>query len=293
MAEAQLRGIIADALAGQSEEAEGTADADVLAEASPDSEDETPEAVVETEDVAGESESTDPAVDEATDEPPTTYFAEDLSAFDADQRREVIGLLEKREDFIGKLLREKASGESAEADVPEPEPVAELTDEAILQAFGLDPEQNPFDENTAKVVVPLFREIQSLRTEVGQLTEDSQLTAIANEWNTTLDALSKEFGELPVDNIAVMEYAGANGVASPQDAYWRIAGPARRQVGDAMKAVEARLAKESAKKKATSTRPSSTSADSEPGLDEKDTKSATLTAARAAMAKLGISFSDD
>lgn len=270
---------------GQTDEesAEGTAPEG--AEATPD-EASTTEPVVDTEEGGAtvESEAEGEASPEGTDEPPTTYFGEDLSGFSADQRREVIAMLEKRDDFIGKHLQAKAEGEG---ETPPPAEEAEpVTDEAILQAFGLDPE-DPYDEKAIKVALPLFKKLDAQDRQLSDVVQRLELQDIEREWNSTLEALSKENGELPVSNLAVMEYAAENGIASPTDAYWRIAGPARRQVTEAMKAVTSRMKADDAKKAAASTRPAATQTEESLELPE-DVKSATAKAAKSVMEKLGL-----
>lgn len=275
---------------GQTDEppAEGTAPEGAEAEAGQSSP-ETPDAAVTSEEggaAGSESEAQAEASAEGTDEPPTSYFGEDLSAFTADQRREVIAMLEKRDDFIGKHLQAKAEGEG---ETPSPPAEAEpVTDEAILQAFGLDPE-DPYDEKAIKVALPLFRKLDEQDGQLAAIAQRLELQDIEREWTTTLDSLARDNGALPVDNLAVMEYAAANGIASPTDAYWRIAGPARRQVAEAMKAVEARTTQEAAKRAAATVRPGTAATDEQMDLPE-DTKSATQKAAAAVAAKLGLSF---
>lgn len=283
--------VIAEAMGQQSDEQPEEGTETEVSEAA-DSETDTPDNAegaqsdVEPETSSEEeSEAEGEASPEGTDEPPLVYFGEDLSGFTADQRREVIAMLEKRDDFIGKHLQSKAEGQGEET--PAPEAPAELTDEAILEAFGIDPE-NPYEEQAAKVAIPLAKALEEQKGVITQLLERIELQDIEREWNSTLETLSKENGELPVSNVAVMEYAAENGIANPVDAYWRIAGPARRQVTEAMAAVKSRMAKETSKAKASSQRPAATQTEETLDLEGMNTKSATEKAARSVMEKLGL-----
>jgi hypothetical protein len=109
--------------------------------------------------------------------------------------------------------------------------------------------------------------MEQLRSAVSQLVEQSELRDLDTYWNSTLDKLESENGELPIERVALLEFAASQGLTKPEDAYWRVAGPARRQVEEAVKAAQARVAKAGSaipdKKDATSARPKSSSADSD------------------------------
>lgn len=254
---------------------------------------------------AGEQPETDPETTETpseapegTDDLPDSYFGFDLSGFDAEQRASIIGELKKRDDHIGKLLREREPEDPAAKPVETEQPPApeELTDEAILQAMNLDPE-NPLDEVAAKVALPLVRRQLEQDRQLSQLMETIELQELDRTWRTALSSMEKEFGALPpeVTHDAVMEYAAENGIQNPMDAYWRIAGPGRAALSDAMAAAsKAREQALAAKKKAAATTPpGSSQAPETVTLEEKTVKAATATAVRQAMSKLGLNFGSE
>ncbi len=261
---------------------EGTAEAEAQAPETPSSEassegqsasDETPEVPTPTEALEGTEE--------------TEYFGYVLPPdLTPEQRSELLAELKKRDDHIGKLLRGKdpeAPAPVAEAE----EPPAELTDEEILQALGLDP-NHPFMEETAKAVLPMARKQIQQDQMLSQLLEMQELAEIDRTWRSSLSGLEKEFGSLPqnVDHDAVMEYAAENGLTSPIDAYWRIAGPGRQAV-EALAAERVKKLNE-AKAASSGTRPGSARADEEAPLESKTTKGATREAATRLLRELGL-----
>jgi hypothetical protein len=190
--------------------------------AQPVVEDETPDADAETSD--------------GTADAPERYFEVDLSGLPAEERVKLIDALKGRDDEIGKLLRGRAEGETP-VEPPEPTPEPEpITDEDILRSLDIDPE---YDENAAKVAIPLVRGMQQLQEQVQALLEQRDLADLDTFWTTELDKLEAANGELPVDRLSVLEFAAENGLQSPADAYWRIYGPAQRQVRAAVEAATA------------------------------------------------------
>jgi hypothetical protein len=237
---------------------EGTAD---------DGQEETPDAPEGAQpDVEDETADTDSEASDGTEDVPDRYFEVDLSGLPAEERTAVIAALKGRDDEIGKLLRGRAEGDGndGEGSTPDPEPEPEpVTDEDILQALGIDPE---FDETAAKVALPLVRGMQQLQAEVAAMREQRELADLDTYWTSELDKLEKANGELPVDRVAVLEFAAENGLQTPADAYWRIYGPAQRQVQDAVAEAQKRVSAKGdkpkpGKKDVASSRPKSSAAD--------------------------------
>lgn len=213
----------------------------------------------------GTSSSEATAEAEGTADELSRYFDVDLSGLTAEERTAVVNALRERDDYIGRLLRSQAEG-SSEEDVEVPEEVEEspLTEQAILEAFGLDPE-DPFDAKAAKLATALVPQLAELRGAVSELVELQELRDTETEWRSEYDRLSKQYGELPVSFDGMLEFAAANNIAFPEDAYWRIAGPARKQLQEA---VQAKLAARTAeKKRVTTTRPSGGAGTEEAPLD--------------------------
>lgn len=276
-----FRTAAADAIAGESEGTE-------VSEATDDDQ-ETPgtatpggEADVSTE------EQKDSEAQEGTEVPDSYFGFEFPPDLTPEQRTEIIGELKKRDDQIGKLLRERPDEDAIKPeDVPDPTP--ELTDAEILQALGLDPEQNPFDEATAKLAVPLVRRQVQQEATIAQLIELQELNEIDRSWRSSLEGLEREFGALPteVDHESVMEFAADNGINSPVDAYWRIVGPSRATLDKATKGIQARRLAES-KRSAASTRPETTVADDDVPPASKTTRGATKEVATKLLKELGL-----
>jgi hypothetical protein len=248
----------------------------------------TSDASTEGEQSASSTEdSTDSEASDGTEDGPTEYFGYKLPPELTPQERvELLSELQKRDDTIGKLLRGKEAA-TTETVVETPAVVEPLTDAEILQALGLDPE-NPFDEQTAKAVVPLVRKQLEQDNVIAQLIEIQELNEIDRSWRGTLSSLEKEFGALPaeVDHEAVMEFAADNNISSPVDAYWRIAGPGRSLVESVMAERAKKLT--AAKAASATTRPGGAGASDEAPLESKTTKGATREAAAKLLQSLGL-----
>lgn len=264
----------------ESEDEEGTAE-EVEA---PESEE---EAAPESQEVASEVESEG----EEEEAPPTHLFGVDLSALPDEARREFIHEWQEQNKTISKLQREKA--ELAKATPPEPEPPAEeappLTDEALAQALGIDLE-NTLDEAAAKAAISLARGFIELRQEVEGLVSSNTVADTKRVWESKLDELEAQYGQLPVDRIEVLEWAADNGVSDPTAAYWAQAGPIRFSV---MEALDKKMqdVRKSSKKAATTPRPKA-SVEVEEKLKATTAKEAAGEAARAAIKRLGIRFDE-
>lgn len=238
----------------------------------------TEDAVVETEAPKG------------TVEALSEYFGLDLSGIPVEQSSSIVEELKKRDDFIGKLLRKESDSE-ANTETPDEEKPPELTDEDILKALGLDPENNPFDEQVARVTVPLVRKQVAQDAALAALIENQELMEIDKTWRSALSAMEKEFGSLPkeIDADSVMEFAAKENIANPMDAYWRIVGPGRALLSAAMKGVTEKELTD-AKKQSATTRPNSSSAENEAPLESKTVKGATREAAERVLKQLGVEF---
>lgn len=253
------------------------------------------QADVELQDAAGtQSETEAVATAEGTDDLPDSYFEVDLSGLPAEEKRLIMDALKARDDKIGKLLRgapegdqetDGAAGAAGEQEAP-PTPVS---DEDILKQLGLDPE-NPFDETATKVAIPLVRALQGLSEQVNGLIEDRELEQMDRYWTSELDRLETANGQLPINRIAVIEYAAQNGLQNPEAAYWQIAGPAKRQVekltDDARKRLAA--APKVEVKKPTSVRPAAGGSTEEASSDAKTVRGAVSDVGRSVLRDLGI-----
>lgn len=223
------------------------------------------------------------------DDAPTEYFGVDLSELPAEKRRDILAGFKERDDYISKLLREKAEPASEVAEMPPPPQAEELTDDALLKALGLDPENDMFDQHTAKVALPLARQLLETKAAVDQLMQTQTISQAERFWNTSLDSLEKQFGELPIDRLAVLEFAAQNSIADPQDAYWRIMGPVRQQLTQAVQAHKQSEMRD-AKKGAASVRPRTTGNTTPAKLEATSVRNAVQEAARIAAEERGLDW---
>jgi hypothetical protein len=261
MADETTRGLLREAVAevrgnAKDEEAEGTA----AAEATDESPTPPSEGASSTEEETTETTEAQSEAPEGTDEPPMEYFGQDLSEFDADARRAIIARLSENDKHIQRLQRERATAEKAVAS--EPPPAAEkgpeeVNEQSIAEYIGLDLD-DPDDARVAKVAVPLVERVLSLTDEVQSLKTGVTVRETEAYWTQGLTGLEAQFGKLPegVTYDQVIQGAAENGIAEPQDAYWRIMGPARQEVMDAVRARREEVTK-TLKGKATQAKPKS------------------------------------
>lgn len=226
---------------------------------------------------------------------PDRYFEVDLSGLPEEERATIVEALKARDDEIGTLLRGQAKGdtETAAAAAGETEtPPEPMTDDAILTALELDPE-NPFDEKAAKVALPLVRGLQAVQAQVAALVERDELAELREVWDTSLDKLETEHGELPIDRLSLLEFAASNGINDPATAFWRVFGPANRQVDAAVKAATARVAAAGGtpakvEKKSTGKRPTTSTATEETPAVGETLRDTVTDAAKKVLQDLGL-----
>jgi hypothetical protein len=242
-----------------------------------------PEAAPSSEGGEGTGAPTEPVAPPAgtnTAEPPTEYFGVPLDGLPPEARAEIISGYQERDQFIQKLLRDKAVPAPAEATPPaDPAPAPadagpeDLSDKEILETLGLDPE---FETPETKAIVALARMNVTLHEQVTAVSTKSQLNETERYWETSLSALEQQYGTLPpgISHDDVLREAANANIAEPMDAYWRIMGPGRSAV--LAEVTKRRAAMEEALKKGTQSqrRPSSEADTSEKIIDAKDSKSA-------------------
>jgi hypothetical protein len=110
----------------------------------------------------------------------------------------------------------------------------DISDEALAIALGYDPE-NTY-EQPSKVELQLARTVLALEDRVEALGQVENTRQVETAWNGGLDELEAQYGKLPVSRVDVLRYAIEENIASPFEAYFRIAAPARAQVEGAVKA---------------------------------------------------------
>lgn len=234
-------------------------------------------------DEVAETEAATEEVEEQSDVP-LSYFGMDLSEYTPEQRTEIIGRLSEQNQLISKLQRERVVEETT---VEEPEAPVALSDEDIIAGLGLD-EDDPFYEHDTKVALPLARKLLELQAQVEGVVSDRDIQETDRYWTGTLDALEKANGELPIDRLAVLEFAAENGLADPQDAYWRIAGPARAQLDKELTRRRAEVRDEAKRKVATPVRSAGAGSADDAPVEGEDVGTATRNAATDIAKRLGL-----
>jgi hypothetical protein len=235
---------------------------------------------------------------------PEEYFGISLAGLSAEDRASAIAGFKERDTFINQLLRDKASEKPGETQAAPAAPSSgagdeqkELTDEVLAKALGLDLE-DPYDAKIASVAIPLARQNIELKSAVEDIISDSDVRETQNFWETSLDALEKQFGDFPVPEgmtkddvrLRVYEFAAESGIGDPSAAYWSIMGPAR---ADILKDVQKRKAEALTNKKraaAGTTRPATAAEVDEAKIKSKDLGDAVKEAAEKAAKNLGIDW---
>jgi hypothetical protein len=275
---ATMRDALTEALASIEEEPTEVEDTEATAEEAERTEPEA-EGTQQEETQASEAREEQSAEETTADnEVPTEYFGVDLSDLPPDARKEVIAGYQERDKFIQQLLRDKADSPdgaepTAEAATPS-ESEGEVSDADILQALGIDPENDPFAEHTAKAALPLAKMVLSLNEQVAQLTQQNEVSATERYWETSLTALEGQYGKLPVGRDEVLKLAADAGIAEPMDAYWRIMGPGRQEVFSEVQKRRAELEQTLKRSAQGTTRPSNQADASDKVIEAKDVNEA-------------------
>lgn len=238
-----------------------------------------------------ETEATAEASAEGTVEVPTDYYGLDLSVLPAETRLPFVKMVTEQNALITKLQQARTPAEeAATAQATAPEEAQPLTDEVLLQAMQLDLD-DPFDANTAKVALPLARQLLELKSEVSGLSQTASADQTQRYWESTLDKLEADSGPLGFPRENLYQYAVDNNIADPESAYWRVIGPTRSNaIFEIQK--QAKAAATVAKKAASGTRPTTRSPSGPAALEATNTKDAVKEAALRAAKELGYDWGE-
>lgn len=256
----------------QDEESEGTADSDT--------EEEPSKGEAADEEAPAEGEKLQLEV-------PSEYWGVPLDGIPAEQAQAILAKLQQQDGYIHQL-QARLSTEPPPPESPDPPADAEeVTDEALLQVLGFDPEDFT-TQQLAPHVLPLARTVLSLEDRVEQLVTAQTTEQVKTQWNSQLDELEQTYGKLPVDRLQVLRYAVEEGVSSPFEAYFRLSAPAKKEVEAAVREAQ-QLA---AKKAASGGVKPRTSAGDAPVIDPKTTslRDATKAAMLEAEKETGLSW---
>lgn len=193
--------------------------------------------------VDDETDEESPETDAAQGDIPDTYFGVDLTGIPAEQARSIYESLQQQDTYIQKLQARLAQEPEAPATPAPAETVEEVTDEALLQALGFDPDDWETQQLAPKIL-PLARTVIDLEEKVDSIVAAETTRTVANQWNTQLDELESTYGSLPFDRVQVLKYAIDEGLTSPFETYFRIAAPARKEVETAVSTARRTAAKQ-------------------------------------------------
>jgi len=192
---------------------------------------ETPEATPgESQSQTAETASQEPAAPETSEEqePPTEYWGTDLSDLPAEKRAEILAHFEQQESTIHKLQQRLAESKT-------PEPVEEeadvqMTDEDILRAVGVDPEDYSLTDQAKAAILTMAKATMALEDRVESMVQKDQVRETQTIWNTELDSLETNYGKMPGSRLEQLRYAVEEGITSPEQLYFRLTADVRQEV---------------------------------------------------------------
>jgi len=185
--------------------------------------------------------------DSTAEKLPEEYFGTSLEGLSDEQREAVIAALSQRDSYIQQLQQKLVEEPPALEEKP-PEPEVEITDDDILRAIGLDPEQGDQLEleYARKFTLPIAKQVMALEETVQKITETENVRDISTFWNGTLDRLEGEFGKLPGDRVQVLQYAAREKISDPEVLYFRLTVPTRKAIDTEVSKVRQDAAKRAA-----------------------------------------------
>ena len=184
-----------------------------------------------------------PEADSVQGSIPETYFGVDLTGIPEEQARAIYESLQQQDTYIHKLQERLATEPAAPAQEAAPEPQEAVTDEALLQALGFDPDDWE-TQQLAPRILPLARTVIELEDKVDQLANIETTRAVETQWNTQLNDLEATYGKLPFERVKVLQYAIEEQITSPFEAYFKLSAPAKKEVESAVAAARQTAAKQ-------------------------------------------------
>lgn len=192
---------------------------------------------------------------------PESYWGVDLSDIPPEKRAEVIAHFEQQDSTIRKL-QERLSKEPEPTALTAQEEPEDISDEDLMHAIGLDPEDFE-DQRLAPKMLPLARTIVALEGQVEQMAQERVVEKTTNIWNSQLDELETTYGKLPFNRVSVLQYAIEEGLTSPYETYFKLSAPVRKEVEQ--RASEARRTADK-RQASVSVKPRSTGGGEAPGI---------------------------
>jgi len=198
---------------------------------------------------------------------PDEYWGVPLDGIPDEAKQAIIDHFAQQDSTIQKLQARLATEPVAPTPTNDtPADAEEVTDEALLQALGFDPEDWE-TQQLAPRILPLARTVIDLEDKVEALVQKDTVNTVRTQWNGQLDELESVQGKLPFTREQVLRYAIEENIASPFEVYFRLSAPVKREVEQTV----AKARREAAKKaEAGGTKPRTSSGDS-PVIDPKKT----------------------
>jgi hypothetical protein len=180
---------------------------------------------------------------------PEEVWGLDLTGIPAEKRAEIIKHIEGQEGYVHKLQEQLASVPAPAAAETQDE---EVSDEAILDALGIDPEVT--DPATVRTLLTLGRTQLELESQLEKVATVQAGQQAETQWNRELDNLEATYGKMPglkdasaqESRAAQLRLAMSEGIASPYELYFKLTAPVKREAGAAAAAARRATSKQDA-----------------------------------------------
>lgn len=202
---------------------------------------------------------------QATDDVPTEYFGVDLSGVAPEQRQAIIDRFQQSDQYINRILQEKARLEQSPPRQQEPEEYQPPTDEDLTAYFGLN-EDDPYFEVKRDVMLPLGKHLAQIQQGIEYLADAFTSQQTLDHWNRELARLEGNHGQIPgLSHEDIMQFAAEQGIADPEAAFLKLWAPAQSVIREEAQKLQAQVDGQLQQRKAAATgvRPRS-SPDTEP-----------------------------
>jgi hypothetical protein len=221
----------------------------------------------------------------ATADVPESYWGVDLTGIPVEKRAEILAHFEQQDGTIQKLQERLAT--PAEVQTPAAEDSAEVSDEELLSALGVDPEDFSVPAAMKASMLLMARNQLALEDQVTQLRTVETGRAVESKWTRELNELEETYGKLPGTREQQLRYAGEENITSPADLYFKLSAPVKREVeglaAAARREAEKRVQGAAVKPRSSSAEPPAVT----PGMS---IRQAVREAAKAAQKETGLSW---
>lgn len=207
-----------------------------------------------------------PEDQQVTGDVPDEYFGVDLSGVEPEQRQAIVDRFQQSDQYINRILQEKARLEQQPPQPQEEEQFELPSDEDLSSYFGLN-EEDPYYDVKRDVLLPVGKHLAQIQQGIEYLSDAFTSQQTMDHWNRELTRLEGDHGQIPgLSHDDIMQFAAGEGIADPEAAFLKLWAPAQKVIRDEAqklqpKDVETELRRR--KDAATGTRPRS-GGDTEP-----------------------------